>query len=103
MTKIAATSFISAGLLAFGLAASPVLAGPSSALLSSDKGASLVEPVQAYQRNCGWMNNGWFYQHRGSHVACRPPHPGRGYVWHREGQRYGWYHTAQKRWHHTNW
>ncbi len=97
------TSMLSGGLVALALATSPALASPSSALLKFDQQPTLVQTVQGYQRNCGWTNNGWFYQHRGSRMACRPRNPGRGYVWHREGQRYGWYHAAQKRWHHTNW
>jgi hypothetical protein len=99
----ALTHVLAAGLLAVGLGAVSASASPSSGLLGANENTSLVEHAQGYHRNCGWMNNGWFYERGGSRVACRPLNPGRGYVWHREGQRYGWYHTGDRRWHHQNW
>ena len=95
------------GLLASALAivvtGSPATAGLSAAYSRDAGGRSLVETVQSYHRDCGWKSNGWFYQRGGANVACRPKNPGRGYVWHREGERFGWYHRGDKRWHHNNW
>ena len=103
MAKASAASYFTAGMLAIGLSTSPVVAGPGSGLASSEKRTAIVETVQAYHRDCAWVNSGWHYKNRDKYVVCRPQHPGRGYVWHREGQRFGWYHPGRKHWHHNNW
>lgn len=86
----------------FLTAASPVFAAPGAGLTPAAR-PTLVETTQGYHRNCTWVNGGWHYKNGSRHLVCRPYSPGRGYIWHREGNRFGWYHTARKEWHHKNW
>jgi hypothetical protein len=66
-------------------------------------GTGLVEKTQGYRRDCVWINNGWNYRRGGGYVACRPYSPGRGWVWHREGNRFGWWNPKTRGWHHRDW
>jgi hypothetical protein len=93
---------IAAALLYQG--ASDARATPGAALPKPAEAGTLVETVQVLRRNCTWVNNGWFYRRGGNYVVCRPYRPlGRGWTWHREGNRYGWYQPARKRWHYDRW
>jgi hypothetical protein len=49
-------------------------------------------------------NQEWTYRRGDKVVVCRPMRPsGRGWIWHREGNRYGWYHSSRKAWHNDRW
>ncbi len=102
------TSMTAGGLLALGLMVAPVTAAPlSGARDNPAAGESLIEVAQGwkYQRNCVWVNNGWGHRDRyGKVLVCRPYKPyGRGWVWHKEGNREGWHNTQRKAWHNNKW
>ena len=88
--------------LSLGVMAAPAVAAP----LVSEKlpGDSAVQQVQAFHRDCRWVDNRWTYRRGDKVVVCRPMRPsGRGWIWHREGNRYGWYHSGRKAWHNERW
>ena len=98
----------------FALASAVLLALPSTGALAAsipsnpgDRASqSLVEPVASwrYNNNCSWQGGRWAVDLGGGKlVVCRPNRPGRDYSWRREGQRNGWYHRNERRWHHNNW
>ncbi len=92
--------FLSASiLLASGFALSPASAAPTG--LATD--ASPINNVVQARADCSWVNGGWFYRNGARFVVCRPDSPGRGYSWRREGNRFGWYNTRSRQWHHRNW
>ena len=97
--KMIATALGSATLLCMASAH----AAPTS-LPRAQPDVSLVEQAQAFRRDCVWINNGWRYKRGASYVVCRPNRPsGRGWVWHREGDRYGWWDPRRRAWHHRDW
>ena len=62
---------------------------------------SIVENVRA---NCAWVDNKWSYRRGDKVIVCRPDRPrGRGWGWHREGNRMGWYHNGRREWNNRNW
>ncbi|MFM9943587.1 MAG: hypothetical protein ACKVP7_29320 [Hyphomicrobiaceae bacterium] len=76
-------------------AAMPVIGSDHSA------GASLVEKARS---NCTWVDNKWTYQKGDKRLVCRPNRPaGKGWGWHREGNRTGWFHAGRKAWHNQAW
>jgi hypothetical protein len=128
--KLIAT--LASGALAIALSASAGLAAPLSVPSPAAHDASIVEQVQGYghgygrphvekriyidpprhverrvhvePRPCHWSPRGWYRVDRwGRWHACRPAHPGRGWVWHSEGPRHGWYHPHRRQWHYNKW
>lgn len=91
--------------LAIGMMSGTANAAPLSVPGSAPEATTLVEKTQSwrYRRDCVWVNGGWHYGRPGKYIVCRPHSPGRGWVWHSEGPRHGWYHPRHKRWHHNNW
>ena len=62
---------------------------------------SLVEQARA---DCRWVDNKWTYQRGDKVLVCRPDRPsGRGWSWHREGNRFGWWHAGRREWHYNGW
>ena len=60
--------------------------------------------VQNARSDCRWVDNKWTYRKGDKTLVCRPDRPsGRGWNWHREGGREGWYHGTRKAWHFNNW
>ena len=94
-----ATGLLALGLMAPAATAAP-LAGARDVPATSE---NLVEKTQAYHRSCYWTGTGWGYKHSSGIRVCRPAHPGRGWIWHSEGPRHGWYHSSRKAWHHNKW
>ena len=79
-------------------------AAPTSLPGAQPTNSTLVEKTQAFRRNCVWINNGWRYKRGSSYVVCRPYRPsGRGWVWHREGDRFGWWDPRRRSWHNREW
>ena len=87
------------------LGAGAAVAAPMAPVTGISERAPLVEQVASYRyrRDCIWVNGGWHYGQPGKYLVCRPYSPGRGYVWHSEGGRHGWYHSKRKSWHHNKW
>ena len=84
-----------------GLAATAASAAPSLQRQAIGPGASLMEQARS---NCHWVDNKWTYQRGDKRLVCRPDRPsGNGWGWHREGNRFGWYHAARRSWHHNAW
>lgn len=100
-TVMAAALVLAGGFLSSGAA----LAAPVSNMGNAIERSSAVETVQSwrYRRDCVWVNGGWHYGRPGKYVVCRPHNPGRGWVWHSEGPRHGWYNQRRKEWHYRNW
>lgn len=95
-----AASIAAGGFIAVSHASAAPGPGPTRPGVAGD----LVDHVQAFRRDCVWVNEGWRYRRGGSYVACRPYRPkGPGWIWYREGPRYGWYHRGQKRWNYDRW
>ncbi len=102
MTK----SLIASAVLALGLMTTGASAGPMPGPGSGPEAESLVQTTQGYRyrRDCVWVNGGWHYGKPGAHLVCRPHRPtGRGWTWHSDAGRHGWYHTQRKSWHHNKW
>jgi len=79
------------------------LASPAFAVTvtSAPVRTNLIENVRS---DCRWVDNKWTYQRGDKRLVCRPDRPsGNGWGWHREGNRFGWYHAKRKEWNHTNW
>jgi hypothetical protein len=89
------------------LAAMPLLAIasiPASALTVASPGVNHGTIVQQARRDCMWVDNKWTYQRGDKRLVCRPDRPdGKGWGWHREGNRFGWYQSREKRWHNNVW
>jgi hypothetical protein len=79
------------------LAASPAVAMPQLPVVGAP---SAIEKIRA---DCRWVDNKWTYRKGDKVLECRPDSPGRGWIWHREGTRFGWYHPGRKEWHYKNW
>ena len=91
-------------LIAVGLTSAPAMAAPISGGERQPAVTSVIEQVQAYHRDCAWVDNKWTYRRGDKVVVCRPMRPaGSGWVWHREGNRFGWYHRGRKAWHNDKW
>lgn len=90
------TSLFAAGLAAV---AAPVSAAPI-APHTSTPASGLVQSVRS---DCNWVNGGWNYRNGSKFVVCRPDRPDRDHVWHREGNRFGWYHPGRKEWSNKTW
>ena len=100
MKKFVVLSFLAATPV-LGLAGSSIAAPPSPQIQDYGRQNSLVEKVR---RDCVWVDNRWTYERGGKRLVCRPDRPtGLGWQWHREGERYGWYHGARRSWHYNNW
>jgi hypothetical protein len=92
------------GLAALVLSAGAASAAPLSNPITTTDLPTLVETVQGMHRDCRWRRGGWFWVDRyGNLRACRPHSPGRGWVWHHDGPRHGWYHPHRRSWHHRHW
>lgn len=89
------------------MAAMPLVALASvsaSALTVGSPGAAHETLVEKARSDCKWVDNKWTYQRGDKRLVCRPDRPrGFGWKWHTEGNRFGWYHTRDKRWHHNAW
>ncbi len=89
---------LATGMLSMAMAG-PAFAAPPmtrSAVLAT---SPLVEQVRS---DCRWVDNKWTYQRGDKRLVCRPDRPtGRGWNWHTEGDRTGWYHPGRRIWH--NW
>ena len=60
---------------------------------------SAVEPVAVwrYHAKCGWREGRWVVDlGAGKLVVCRPNRPGKAWVWHKEGNREGWWDRRRK-------
>ena len=90
-------------LLAVGMASAPAMAAPvTGSAMTADH--SMVQNVQAFHKDCAWVDNKWTYRRGDKVVVCRPHRPsGSGWTWRREGPRFGWYHTGRKAWHNDKW
>ncbi len=99
MNKATFFSLLTAApLLAFATSAS---AAPSMPTPPTDTPTSIVEKARA---DCRWVDNKWTYQRGDKRLECRPNRPsGRGWNWHREGNRFGWYNNGRKSWHFNAW
>src|SRR6478672_634502 len=90
--------------LSIGMMSAPALAAPLSPATGSTAATSGVQKVQAFHRDCAWVDNKWTYRRGDKVVVCRPMRPpGRGWIWHRGGNRYGWYHSGRKAWYSDRW
>jgi hypothetical protein len=88
-----------AGLTGTAVSAAPLGVTPANPAV----GETLVDQVQ-YRRDCIWVNGGWYYGRPGKYLVCKPYRPyGRGWIWHKEGHRHGWYHPHRKHWHYNKW
>ncbi|MEQ1696952.1 MAG: hypothetical protein ABL901_14040 [Hyphomicrobiaceae bacterium] len=89
------------------LAAMPMLAIasiPASALTVTSPGIAHETLIEKARSDCRWVDNKWTYQRGDKRLVCRPDRPrGKGWGWHREGNRFGWYQSRGKRWHHNAW
>ena len=89
------------------LAALPLLAlasGSASALTVGSPGSAAESLVIKARHDCRWVDNKWTYQRGDKRLVCRPDRPrGGGWSWHTEGNRFGWYHGRDRRWHHNAW
>ena len=100
MKKFVVLSILTAAPV-LGLASSSFAAPPSPQIQDLARQNSYVEKVR---RDCVWVDNKWTYERGGKRLVCRPDRPtGLGWQWHREGERYGWYHGARREWHNRNW
>jgi hypothetical protein len=90
---------IVSALIAIGTVSTAASAAPAGLAT----GAPLVPVAESVRSDCSWINGGWFYRNGSRFVVCRPDRPGRGYNWHREGNRFGWYDGRRREWHHRNW
>ncbi len=99
MKKFVFLSVLTAApLLGFAASASAAPAMPSPV---TDAPASIVEKARS---DCRWVDNKWTYQRGDKRLECRPNRPsGRGWSWHREGNRFGWYNPTRKAWHFNAW
>ena len=96
-------SVVAGALLALGVFGAPASAAPLSAPGTALEVDSLVDQVQ-YRRNCIWTGTSWGYKSGTKVLVCKPYRPaGRGWIWHNEGPRHGWYHSQRKSWHHNKW
>jgi hypothetical protein len=90
-----------ASLPLLALIASPVSAAMPTANQVTAGQTSLIETVRS---DCKWVDNKWTYQKGDKRLVCRPDRPtGKGWGWHREGNRSGWYHAGRKAWHNLVW
>lgn len=80
------------------IAGLPASAAPQLPVVTSQ---SVVEKAR---HDCRWVDNKWTVRRGDKVVVCRPHRPqGGGWSWHREGNRYGWWHGGRKSWHHNAW
>lgn len=95
MKRFVLASFLAVPAL---VAALPAAAAPQLPITSSQ---SIVEQAR---HDCRWVNNKWTERRGDKVVVCRPHRPeGRGWTWHREGNRFGWWNTGRRSWHHNAW
>lgn len=83
-----------------------LLVMPASAAPVAQFPAAISEQpfVERARSDCRWVDNKWTYQKGDKRWVCRPDRPqGRGWSWHREGQRFGWYQRERRAWHHNAW
>lgn len=85
------------------LASAAISTSASATPVGLGSGVTLAPIVENVRADCSWVNGGWFYRNGSRFVVCRPNNPGRGYSWHREGNRFGWYNSSRREWHHRNW
>jgi hypothetical protein len=97
------TRYLALPLLAVGMVSAPAMAAPvTGSAMTADH--SIVQKVQAFHKDCAWVDNKWSYRRGDKVVVCRPNRPsGAGWIWHREGTRMGWYHPGRKAWHYDKW
>ena len=81
-----------------------VIATPASAAMPGPANTGIASLVEKARTDCKWVDNKWTYQKGDKRLVCRPNRPsGRGWGWHREGSREGWYHGTRKAWHNLVW
>ncbi len=96
-------SALAGAMLAIGMMTPVAIAAPLSAPGTAPEATSLIDAVQ-YRRDCVWVNGGWHHGRPGKYLVCKPYRPtGRGWVWHSEGPRHGWYHSQRRSWHNNKW
>lgn len=96
---LAMTAAISLPLLA--AISAPASAAMPSIAASEAGNTTLIEKARS---DCTWVDNKWTYQKGDKRLVCRPNRPaGKGWGWHREGNRQGWYHATRKAWHNLAW
>ena len=94
---LGAAGLATAGLLAVSTASAAPLGGVAGGGAVAD--TSLVEKVHDFHRACVLGPRGWHYHSRlYGRVVCRPPIPGRYWIWRSEGGRTGWWHPRERRW-----
>ncbi len=94
-----AAGMIGAGVFAATAANAAPLGGIGGATApAADSGIVLVH---GSHRACSVGPAGWHYhsRFRDRRIACRPPSPGRLFIWRSEGGRQGWWHRNERRWH----
>ena len=93
-------SFVFASLAAVPLLAAAVPASAAPQLPTIDS----VSIVEKARHDCRWVDNKWTYRRGDKVIVCRPHRPsGRGWTWHREGNRFGWYNNQRRQWHYNAW
>ena len=81
------------------MGAIPAMAAPSPGMVAKSE-----SPVIQARADCAWVNNRWTYRKGDKVLVCRPDRPsGRGWVWHKEGNRFGWWNSGRREWHHKAW
>lgn len=88
-------SLAASTLLATGL---PAMAAPQLPITTSP---SIVEKAR---HDCRWVDNRWTERRGDKVIVCRPHRPsGRHWIWHREGNRFGWWNSQRRVWHYNAW
>lgn len=81
-------------------AASASAAGPGSGLGGLRGTIDGIIKVHGVHRSCELGAAGWHRSPRpGVRIACRPPRPrGAHWMWRKDGPKFGWYHSRERRW-----
>jgi hypothetical protein len=96
--------YLALPLVALGMASAPAMASPVAGGSQIGTDHSMIQKVQAFHKDCAWVDNKWTYRRGDKVLVCRPNRPsGSGWIWHREGPRMGWYHSSRKAWHYDKW
>ena len=95
---LVAAGLLSTGLLATAASAAPLGGIGGSAAPATESGIVLIH---GSHRVCERGPAGWHYHSRirDRRISCRPPSPGRLWIWRSEGGKTGWWHRNERRWH----
>ena len=83
------------------------MAGVAASLIGLSSSASALSPVRPGVTDslvskvatvCIRDDRGWHHMNGKRRVSCRPANPGKGWAWHTEGGRSGWWHKTEHRW-----